>query len=109
MHRWSRRFSPLRRVNFSLPVLATGQTLNSSSLRVDREYCCGLLVLLLVVIDWYVLSTELITDSNKVDYMIVVLVLASSHCNFYYWVDKLSMVNWNELLNQIHICCPYVY
>jgi hypothetical protein len=109
MHRWSQRFSPLRRVDFSLPVLATGKTLNSSSLRVDREDRCGLSGLLLVVIDWYVLSTELITGSTKVDYMTVVLVLASSHCNCYYWVDKLSMVNWNELLNQIHSRCPCVY
>jgi hypothetical protein len=62
-HRWSRRFSPLRRVDSSLPVLATEQTFNSSSLKVDREDHRGLSGLLLVIIDWYVLSTELITGS----------------------------------------------
>jgi hypothetical protein len=56
-----------------------------------------------------VLSTEWITGS-PVDYVTVVLVLVSSHCNCYYnWMDKLSMVNWNELLNQIHSRCPCVY
>jgi hypothetical protein len=40
-----------------------------------------------------VLSIEWITGS-PVDYVTVVLVLFSSHCNGYYnWMDKLNMVN----------------
>jgi hypothetical protein len=43
-------------------MLATKKILNFSSLRVDREDRQGLSSLLLDIVDWYVLSTELSTD-----------------------------------------------
>jgi hypothetical protein len=43
-------------------MLATEKTLNSSSLRVNREDRRGLSGLLLVMVDWYVLSTKLSID-----------------------------------------------
>jgi hypothetical protein len=49
LHRWSQRFSPLKRVD---SIWSTEQTLDSSSPRVDREDRCGLSGLLLVVMDW---------------------------------------------------------
>jgi hypothetical protein len=64
-------------------MLATEKTLNSSSPRVDREDRQGMTGLLLDIVDWYVLSTELSTDSpNWLCENHVILV--SSHCPCYY-------------------------